>query len=94
MDLEFEWDAVKAEANHRKHGVSFDEAESAFYDRNAKPHYDVLHSDEEDRRRLIGVSNRSRALMVVYVLRGAATIRIISARKATVRERHAYGKED
>lgn len=93
-EVEFEWNDAKAKMNLQNHGVSFDEAASTFYDDNARHFQDIGHSDEEERRRLIGMSNKSRVLLVVYTLRDVATIRIISARKATLREQKAYGKED
>ena len=93
-EVEFEWNDAKAKMNLQNHGVSFDEAASTFYDDNARPFQDIGHSDEEERRRLIGMSNKSRVLLVVYTLRDVATIRIISARKVTLREQKAYGKED
>ena len=83
--MELEWDAGKAADNERKHGVSFMEAASCFWDPLQVAFHDPDHSDEEDREILIGHSNRDRLLMVVYTLR-AETIRIVSARRATRKE--------
>jgi len=90
----FEWDARKAAASLRKHGVSFDEAATVFADPDALDGPDLLHSDEEARFLRLGLSLGGRALMVAYPLRrsgNAETIRIISARRASRKERQAYG---
>ncbi len=90
-DLRFDWDPAKAEANKRKHGVSFLEAESVFYDEHALFTEDPDHSETEDRFILLGVSARLRTLVVVHAYReNPDTIRIISARKATKTERSRY----
>ena len=89
--IEFEWDARKASANLRKHGVSFEEAASAFYDEGGQLIDDPDHSDEENRFILLGLSSRLRVLVVVHAYRGAdSIIRIISARRATAAERDFY----
>jgi uncharacterized DUF497 family protein len=89
--LEFTWDDAKARANARKHGVSFDEARTAFLDEHARLLDDPDHSDDEDRFVLLGMSSAPRLLVVVHAYREAGgLIRIISARKATPRERQAY----
>jgi len=84
--LLFEWDPNKARRNLKIHGVSFDEACTAFKDTLSSTIHDPLHSDEEDRFILIGNSSRNRLLVVVHIERGD-TIRIISTRKATKKER-------
>lgn len=90
-DLRFAWDARKAAANLRKHGVSFDEAETVFADDNALLLDDPGHSQDEDRSVLLGLSERLRVLVVSHTLRDAGdTIRMISARRATRREREQY----
>jgi hypothetical protein len=90
-DLHFESDVRKARANLRKHGVSFDEAESVFYDDEALILDDPEHSDDEDRFILLGLSSVLRLLVVIHCFRGADnTIRIISARKATPSEAGQY----
>lgn len=89
MGLEFEWDAAKARKNADKHGVSFEEASSVFRDPLALSIPDPLHSEEEDRFITLGESHRRRLLVVVSTDRGD-TIRIISARVATRRERKDY----
>ena len=88
---EFEWDKRKASENKRKHGVSFEEAKSAFLDENARVIPDPEHSDQEDRFVLLGLSLRLRLLVVVHCYRrGEDLIRIISARKADPSERKQY----
>lgn len=89
--LDFTWDQAKARANIKKHGVSFDEAQSAFLDEKARLLDDPDHSEDEDRFILLGMSAAPRLLVVVHAYREAGgMIRIISARKATTRERRAY----
>jgi len=89
--LHFEWDERKAAANLKKHGVSFDEAKSAFYDERAKLIDDPDHSEEEDRFVLLGLSSALRILVVCHCDRtDDGVIRIISARKATTGEINSY----
>ena len=88
--LDFEWDANKDAANQRKHGVSFAEAESAFTDARARLIADPDHSEEEDRFILLGMSCRSRLLVVCHCVRNEDRIRIISARKANQSEKNSY----
>lgn len=83
------WDPVKARANLRKHGVTFEEGASVFRDALSVTISDPLHSTEEDRFVTIGRSDRNRTLVVVHSEVGD-TIRIISARLATRRERREY----
>lgn len=85
----FEWDPVKAEENLRKHGVSFPEAASAFADELSLTEMDEAHSEAEERYVLTGISVRQRLVVVVHTERGQS-IRIISARLATPREKRAY----
>lgn len=87
--LLFEWDPSKAKKNIKIHDISFDEASTAFKDTLSLTIYDPLHSDEEDRFSLIGNSFENRLLVVVHMERGDK-IRIISARKATQKERNHY----
>ena len=90
-DLVFEWDPAKAAANVRKHGVSFDEAETVFSDEHALLLDDPEHSADEDRFVLIGLSSASRMVVVCHCYQERANvIRLISARKATRTERHEY----
>ena len=86
MALLFEWDPKKARHNLKTHGVSFDEASTAFQDPLSRTIPDPLHSEGEDRFVLIGCSHRNRLLVVVHTDRGDR-IRIISARPATKKER-------
>ena len=91
--MRFEWDPEKNRANYRKHGIRFEEAQTAFFDEEAILFDDPDHSDDEDRFLLLGSSSLARALVVVHCLRGRGdTIRIISARKATKSEREAYAR--
>ena len=90
--IKFEWDPRKDSANQRKHGVSFEEAQSVFFDENAVQFYDERHSEQEDRFIMLGLSIRSRILVVCHCERESGNvIRIISARKATRSERKYYG---
>jgi uncharacterized protein len=89
--LTFEWDKRKAAANLKKHGVSFEEAKSAFYDERAKLIDDPDHSENEDRMVLLGLSYALRLLVVCHCYRGeGGVIRLISARKATAKESKSY----
>lgn len=85
----FKWHPRKAKSNERKHGVTFDEASSVFLDTSSLTIYDPLHSEDEDRFVIIGISLKGRMLTVVHTENGD-TIRVISARKATKRERNYY----
>ncbi len=89
--IHFSWNQAKAESNLKKHGVSFEEAQSVFYDDLAVQFYDE-GSSEEDRFLLLGTSNDSRILMVVHCQRGddGEELRIIPARKATKNEQQHY----
>ena len=89
--MQFEWDASKADANLAKHGVSFEEALSCFFDPEQVVFYDPEHSGDEDRELLIGHSSRGRLVIVSYTLRGGLA-RLISARKATRREALNYAQ--
>lgn len=89
--IAFEWDTDKARANVRKHGVTFEEARSCFYDPRQIAFYDPDHSDDEDREMLIAHSNQGRVLIISYTLR-TDVIRIISARKATKSEENRYAQ--
>ena len=85
----FTWDPAKAEANEWKHGVSFDEAKTAFGDPLSVTVDDERHSADEPRLVLFGRSDAGRLLAVMHTERGPS-IRIISARPATRRERREY----
>lgn len=89
--IRFEWDENKATTNLVKHGVSFDEATTVFYDENAILFDDPDHSTEEDRFILLGMSFAANMLIVCHCTREDDTvIRIISARKATRAESEQY----
>ncbi len=89
--MRFEWDATKAATNLKKHQVSFEEAQSAFYDDFAVQFFDEEHSSDEERFILLGMSSGARLLIVCHCERGdGETVRIISARKATRSEASFY----
>ena len=90
--MHFEWDPEKARANLAKHGVSFEEAMRAFLDPLSVTILDPDHTEGEDRFVLIGQSPTGRLLVVVHTDRGDA-VRLISARRATRRERRTYEQE-
>jgi len=90
-DLRFEWDQRKNAANKRKHGVSFEEAQTVFYDERALLIEDPDELDEEGRFVLLGLSASLRTLVVCHCYReDDALIRIVSARKANREERRDY----
>jgi uncharacterized DUF497 family protein len=89
MGLLFEWDPKKARKNINTHGVSFDEASTAFRDLLSQTIKDPLHSEGENRFVLLGRSIQGRLLVIIHTDRGER-IRIISARLATTRERLKY----
>ncbi len=89
--MKFTWDPDKAKNNLKKHKVSFDEAVSVFHDPMAKITDDPDHSTDENRFLLIGHSRKENLLMVIHVYKEEAeTIRIISARKATKKEKRDF----
>ena len=89
--MRFEWDAEKASINQKKHGVTFEEAQSVFGDYDALRIFDPDHSEDEDRFILLGMSAVLRILVVCHCYReNDEKIRIISARKATKKESAAY----
>ena len=90
-EIIFEWDNNKEKSNKRKHGISFDDARTAFYDENAIQYFDPDHSDEEDRFILLGISFKLKVLVVCHCFReNDSIIRIISARKADKDEEYEY----
>jgi uncharacterized protein len=90
-ELAFDWDYQKARINKRKHGVSFEEAQTVFYDENARLRYDPDHSLDEERYILLGISSALQLLVVSHVYREKKEIiRIISARQATKQESQQY----
>ncbi len=89
--ITFEWDKAKDLANQKKHGISFTEAKSVFFDEQAVQFYDEAYSEAEDRFIMLGMSNQCRMLVVCHCERAEGnTIRIISARKATRKESSFY----
>lgn len=91
---EFDWDAAKAEANARKHGVSFENAMTVFRDPLAVTVYDEEHSEDEERWVTVGRAENGSTVVVVHTfapaIPGNALVRIISARAATNKERQQY----
>jgi len=87
--MRFEWDPKKAKRNLVKHGVPFDEAATVFYDPLAATFDDPVHSEGEQRYLTVGFSSQDRLLVVAHIEKGE-TVRIISARLATVRERRRH----
>ena len=93
-DIRFEWDRTKAGLNRSKHGVSFEEAQTVFYDEHAIEFFDPDHSDREDRFILLGLSVTLRLSVVCHCVREAqSVIRIISARRATRQEARSYRRD-
>ena len=89
--IKFEWDTVKAVSNKKKHGVSFKEAQSVFYDEFAVQFFDEENSESEDRFLMLGLSGEANLLIVCHCERDQGNvIRIISARKATKNESKYY----
>ncbi|MDP2992954.1 MAG: BrnT family toxin [Deltaproteobacteria bacterium] len=93
MGLLFEWDPKKARLNVKTHGISFDEASTAFRDPLSQTIDDPLHSEGEERLVLIGRSMQGRLLVIVHMERGDR-IRIISVRLATKKERFRYEENE
>jgi uncharacterized DUF497 family protein len=93
--MKFEWNTEKEKINIKKRGITFEQASYVFSDPFALSKYDDDHSEDEDRWILIGKSLSESILVVVHTFRsddGAEIVRIISARKATTKEKHAYYK--
>jgi len=91
--IKFDWDPAKAASNLRKHDVSFEEAQSVFYDELAVQFYDEPHSSEEERFLMLGMSSGAHLLLVCHCERDSGgVIRIISARKATKQESSFYSQ--
>ena len=92
-NIQFSWDAEKDRSNRGKHGVSFEEAKSVFFDEYALEAEDREHSESEDRFLMLGMSVRLRMLVVCHCLReNGSVIRLISARRATRKEIEYYGE--
>jgi uncharacterized DUF497 family protein len=93
-NLQFDWDKGKAVLNKKKHGVSFEEAMTTFYDDDALEFHDPDHSHDEDRFILMGFSFRSRVVVVSHCIRESGDlVRIISARRALKHEAQKYWEE-
>ena len=93
-NLFFEWDPKKAAGNAAKHGVSFEEAKTVFYDEDALVILDPEHSLDEERFIIMGRSRKPRILVVVHCFRKTgSSIRIISARRAGTKEQQPYLKK-
>lgn len=93
-DVRVVWHDAKAIANTRKHGIGFEEAKTVLFDEAALEFYDPDHSESEDRFLMLGLSARSRVLVVCHCVReGGSVIRLISARRATRHEAQTYWRE-
>ena len=93
-ELSFEWDDRKESTNRKKHGISFEEARTAFYDENALVFFDPDHSEDEDRFILLGLSFRPQVVVVCHCFRESESIvRLVSARKADKGEEHEYWRQ-
>jgi hypothetical protein len=88
--MKYEWDDQKNSRNFHKHGVWFEEAQTIWADRLAVEFFDSTHSEKEERFLRIGTSTSARILLVVFCERVDDVVRIISARKATAKERRQY----
>ena len=92
--LKFQWDEKKNKTNIKKHGISFEEASSVFYDEEALIISDEAHSKKEERFIMIGFSYKFNILVVCHCYRqNDSIVRIISARKATKKESNEYLKK-
>ncbi len=88
--MTFEWDDHKNNKNLLKHGIDFETAVTVFLDLDRIEYYDVVHSDEEPRFITIGIAGNGRTILTVVYTERRERIRIISARKATRKERERY----
>ena len=89
--LRFAWDERKNRKNRKKHGIWFEEAQSVFSDAGGRVFGDPEHSEDEERLVLLGASSAGRVLVVIHSYRDSESlVRIISARKATRKERRFY----
>lgn len=97
LEYEFEWDPTKARANQKKHGVSFEEAAGLFLDPHASSLFDHSHAKREERWITLGASRKGRLLVIVHTFEDVGEarhrVRIISARRATKRERRTYEED-
>ena len=92
-EIHFEWSEKKNEVNIKKHGISFEEGKSVFYDQNAIEFYDEDHSHDEQRFLLLDFSDKLKLLIICHCFRKSdSRIRIISARKATKNESKYYSR--
>ncbi len=92
--MQFEWNTKKAAANLKKHGVGFEEAKTVFGDFLARIFDDEQHSFEEKRNGIVGHSIKNRLLIISFTERENDTLRIISARETTSKERRKYEDEN
>ncbi len=92
--VKFKWDLQKEKINKLKHKIAFDEAASVFFDDKAIVEFDVDHSFSEERFKVIGFSMKANLLFVVFVEKDKNIIRIVSARKASSKERRKYEEKN
>ena len=90
--MRFEWDDNKNRKNFFKHSIWFEEAQTVWADPSSSEFYDPEHSETEDRFIRVGISTSARLLLIVFCERDQDTIRIISARKATKKEKKQHEK--
>ena len=89
--MRFEWDPAKSAANAKKHGITFEDTQTVFYDDFAVQFFDEQHSSDEDRFLLLGLSSSAKLLVVCHCEREQGeVVRLISARRATKRESAFY----
>ncbi len=92
--MRFEWDASKEKTNRRKHGISFEEAQTVFFDEHAIQFFDPDHSDDEDCFILLGMSFKLRVIVVCHCFRESETVvRLFSARRADRGEEREYWRQ-
>ena len=91
--MNFEWDEIKEQLNIAKHSVDFTEAKSVFADEYGLVVFDKEHSTDEERFYLLGISDKERILLVLHCYIEGDVIRIISARKATTKEKNKYKEQ-
>ena len=93
-NIKFSWDKNKAILNKKKHGITFEEAATVFYDENALEFHDPDHSESEDRFIMLGLNFKTRVLIVNHCMQELnSVIRIISARKSTKQEARRYWED-
>ncbi|MBU1000797.1 BrnT family toxin [Patescibacteria group bacterium] len=93
VPISFNWDQANLEKNWRKHKVHYKEAEEVFLNKPLSIRKDITHSQKENRYAALGTTNNSRELYIVFTIRKGNTLRVISARNQSKKERRLYDKE-